>query len=274
MILFNQSLLNDDPAPFYQNGGVARSSTLSRADKSIPIDTKRAAVIYQSIMEELAERYVDEFDPMSLFETTTRSMLSTLDPYTEYLSAQNIINRQKLVGIGAFVMKAGEAPDLLDGKPVSAILSSVPSAITLPNQLLPSKDAQDDGFRVILSLPGYAYDAGLRVGDEILQIDDQAVTGDTTLERVRELLIGAPGSKVKLAFRRPGNKIQTIDVERKIVQFPNVPYAGTLSQVGLTDGHDDVGYIRLRRFGLDAGISTKQAIQSIQSERMKVSHET
>ena len=56
--------------------------------------------------------------------------------------------------------------------------------------------------------------------------------------------------------------MQTIDVERKLVQFPSVPCATLLKQTN--DG--SIGYIRLRRFGSDAGESMKAAIQSLQTK--------
>ena len=292
MILFRGSYLSDEQtAPsFYQNAGVAKPfSSAQSNEKNNPAGAneqkKKAVALYRAILEQLDKSYVDVVEPMKMFETTTRAMLSTLDPYTEYIPPQNLMQRKQQVGIGTFVMKPGNTPDFLDGKSVSTILSLVPSAIALPTQLLPSQDlqhvqSQNDGFHVVLSLEGYAYDAGLRVGDEILEIDDQLVVGDN-LERVRELLVGAPGTKVKLAFKRPGiDKVKSIYVERNVVQFPNVPYAGILSKdptpftktVVTEDSYDDIGYIRLRRFGLDAGISMEKAIRSIQSsDRMKVS---
>lgn len=268
MILFHQSLVSDGQTPLYQNAGVSRSAATTRFNANIPsagTTIGKQVVLYKSIMQQLEAMYVDDVDPMMLFETTTRAMLSRLDPYTSYISPQDIRDRQALVGIGAFVMKPGDQPDTLNGKSISELVSLVPSPIALPSRL-PRSQPQSNGFRVLFSLPGYAYDAGLRMGDEILEIDNESVVGDT-LEKVRELLLGPPGTKVSVKYRRPGIRTtQTIDIERKVVQYKSVPFAGVL------DGHKDIGYIRLRRFGLDAGVSMKRAIQSIQSDqRLKVS---
>ena len=240
-------------------------------DQNVPADPikqkKTAVALYRSILEVLDERYADEIEPFELFETATRGMLSTLDPYTEYISPQDMAKRKQLVGIGAFVMRPGKTPDVLDGKSVSTILSSLPSAVTLPKQLPLSTQLQpeEQKFRVVISLEGGgAYDAGLRVGDDIIEIDGQPAVG--TLEEIRELLSGTQGSKVKISFKRPGVKeVQTVLAERKIVQFPNIQAAQVLGSSG------DIGYIKLRRFGVDAGISMKKAIRSIQSDRLKVS---
>eukprot|EP00581_Thalassiosira_minuscula_P017433 CAMPEP_0183731034 /NCGR_PEP_ID=MMETSP0737-20130205/34188_1 /TAXON_ID=385413 /ORGANISM="Thalassiosira miniscula, Strain CCMP1093" /LENGTH=765 /DNA_ID=CAMNT_0025963661 /DNA_START=392 /DNA_END=2689 /DNA_ORIENTATION=- len=288
MVLFHWSLSRDYHTSFtaYQNSDTNKpfsSNQFNGKNIADSNDQKQKAVkLYRYILEQLDSTYVDEVQPEALFETTTRAMLSTLDPYTEYISPQDLMKRKPQVGIGAFVMKAGSTPELLDGKPVSTLLSLVSSAVALPTQLPPSQDlqhsnSQDDGFHVVLSLQGYAYDAGLRVGDEILEIDDQSVVG-VSLERVRELLTGVPGTKVKLSFKRPGIKeAQSIYVERNVVQFPNIPYAGILSndptlftKTNVAAGsHDGIGYIRLRRFGKDAGVSMERALQSIQADTKK-----
>ena len=269
MILFNYSLVNDQTV--FQSAGLAKSApNISGVVNANPTATydkdgakKRAVELYKLILTELDETYVDDIDPNLLFETTTRAMLKTLDPYTEYISPQDIIQkRQSLVGIGAFVMKAGSSQEMLDGKSVSSLMSRIPSAVSLPNQL---HGDEKEGYRVILSLEGFAYDDGLRVGDEILEIDNQPIaTPDITLEKVREMLMGDPGTKVKLAVRRPGvEKVQTIDVERRPVQLPDLPYAGILSN------HDDIGYIKLHHFGPGAGVSMKKALESMQNNNMK-----
>ncbi|KAL7554919.1 hypothetical protein ACHAWF_018474 [Thalassiosira exigua] len=273
MISFHQSLYNDQNN-YYQKVGVA-STVGSVENKKASLDDtpaqqkQRAVELYRAILGELDQRYVDDIEPMAMFEASTRSMLSELDPYTEYIPPQALAKRRPTVGIGAFVMKSGSNPEeLLDGKSLSTVLSRIPSAVTMPTQFLSGPQLESQGgFRVVLSLDGYAYDAGLRVGDEILAIDDHGVADDT-LESVRGLLMGPPGTKVKVSFKRPGaNRPQTIYIERKPVQFPSVPYAGILRNGYTSD--DSIGYIRLHHFGLDTGLLMKKAIQSIQPGSLK-----
>ena len=265
MVLFQYSLMKDDT--IFESAGLDNRPTISTPNTNANIaakdkqSQKRQAValsssLYRQILQELDETYVDNVDNNLLFETTTRAMLNTLDPYTEYISPQDLMKRQKLVGIGAFVMKEGSLQDTLGGKSVSSLLSRVPSAVTLPSKT--HLGSKDNRYRVILSLEGLAYGAGLRVGDELLEIDDQPV--EDSLEEVRGMLTGDLGTTVKLTIRRPGiDKVQALYVERKPVQFSDVPYSGTLAS-------GDIGFIKLHRFGLDTGLKVKEAIQKIQSD--------
>ena len=271
MILFNQSF-DYNPAATYQSADMS-TSLLPTRTKSLSESNQmhQSVTLYRSILETLTSGYVDDINTDEMLETSVDSMLSTLDPYTEYLSQKDLAQRRNLVGIGAFVMKSGVSSDsvTLDGKSASKLVSGIPSAIKLPTQLLDEPQFHNkQTFKVVLSLEGYAYDAGLRVGDELISIDGQSITGDDastmpSLEEVRKLLVGVPGTKVTLILTRPGVAgVQTIDVERKLVQFPSVPCATLLKQTN--DG--SIGYIRLRRFGSDAGESMKAAIQSLQTK--------
>lgn len=275
MVMFSSSLSSTNNQQYSPYAGRNRlqltSSIVKFGNRMAKRDTdekvslhKRSVLLYSSIMEQLDQKYVDYIEPSALVETSIRAMLSSLDPYTEYISPQDISKRQQLVGIGAFVMKAGDSPDYLDGKAVSTLMSNIPSPVDLPTHLIRSTESQINGYHVVLSLEGFAYDGGLRVGDVVLGIDNQSIVGDgtsvPTLETVRDLLKGPDGSKVKITFRRPGdNNPQSVELERKRVKFPDVTYAGTLDS--------GIGYIRLQRFGNDAGYEMQQAIQKVQQQR-------
>ena len=272
VILFNQSLgYSPGDSSTYQRADMSTSLSLPTKTKSQSESSQiqQSVTLYRSIIDTLQSGYVDEINTDEMVETSVDSMLKTLDPYTEYLSPNDLAKRKNLVGIGAFVMKSGISSDsvTLDGKSASKLISGIPSAIKLPTQLLQDEDTtQRQAFKVVLSLEGYAYDAGLRVGDELISIDGKSITGDDastmpTLEEVRELLLGIPGTTVELQYIRPGvDGVQTIQVKRAVVQFPSVPCATLLKQT--KDG--SIGYIRLRRFGPDAGEKMKAAIESLQ----------
>ena len=273
IILFHQSL-DYNPTSTYQSADMSTSllPTITRTRSlSESSQMQQPVTLYRLIIDILKSSYVDEINTEEMVQTSVESMLSTLDPYTEYLSPKELAKRKNLVGIGAFVMKSGVSSDsvTLDGMSASKLISGIPSAIKLPTQLLEDKDAtQKQAFKVVLSLEGYAYDAGLRVGDELISINGQSITGDDastmpSLEEVRQLLLGIPGTTVEVQFTRPGvDGVQTINIKRAVVQFPSVPCATLLKET--TDG--SIGYIRLRRFGADAGESMKAAIQSLQSK--------
>ena len=87
ILLFRYSLENGDQT-IYQTIGRASSSVSSskKNGKDSAIGQKQAVELYRMILQELDETYVDPVDTNTLFETTTRGVLSTLDPYTEYVS--------------------------------------------------------------------------------------------------------------------------------------------------------------------------------------------
>ena len=78
---------------------------------------------------------------------------------------------------------------------------------------------------------GYAYDAGMRVGDKLLKIDDFEIKPTTAVDEVRNHLRGDPGTPVSITFLREGvggkvNEPQTITLERSVVRIPDVKYFG------------------------------------------------
>ena len=84
---------------------------------------------------------------------------------------------------------------------------------------------------VYYSIPGYAYDAGMRVGDKLIKIDDFDIKPTTDCDEVRNHLRGDPGTPVSITFLREGvggkmNDPQTIELERALVRIPDVKYFG------------------------------------------------
>jgi S1-C subfamily serine protease len=81
--------------------------------------------------------------------------------------------------------------------------------------------SMEDGIRVVSAFEGYAYDAGLRVGDKLLSVGDFEIKPTTTVEQVRNHLRGEPGTPVSITFQREGvggvqNEPQTIEMQRSV----------------------------------------------------------
>lgn len=111
---------------------------------------------------------------------------------------------------------------------------------------------------------GYAYDAGMRVGDKLLRIDDFEITPTTAVDEVRNHLRGDPGTSVSITFLREGvggkvNEPQTIELQRSVVRIPDVKYFGFVG-----DPRDGIGYIDLSGFANDAGQEVRFAIKALQ----------
>ena len=147
--------------------------------------------IFTTLFKEINMNYVDETNPAALMDTAIKSMLTDLDPYTNYWNEQDveaarINNSGEYTGIGALV-KTG------------------PEAIT-----------------VVEAYKDYPADkAGLKAGDEIIKIGNINVADFK--EDAGELLNGAPDSNINLTYRRQGQIKQTT-LKRGAVELDAVPF--------------------------------------------------
>lgn len=186
--------------------------------------------IFGKLYREVNAYYVDDVDPSKFMRTGIDAMLKGLDPYTTFISASEIedyrfMSTGQYGGIGAMIGKR-------DGKII----------VTEPYEDYP------------------AAKAGMRAGDEIIQIDDEKMADhDVVNLDVRDLLRGQPKSKVKLKVKREGVKeILEFELERAEVKIKNVPYYGM--------ANDDIGYITLTGFTRDAAKEVRRAYESLKSE--------
>lgn len=111
---------------------------------------------------------------------------------------------------------------------------------------------------------GYAFDAGLRVGDHLLSIDGTPVAGGT-LDSASASLRGAPGSTVTVAYSRDGDSAgqpsRVAVLQRQRVNVPAVSLAATspLGEGSLC------GYIKLSAFTATAADEMQAAIAQLQA---------
>lgn len=184
--------------------------------------------IFTNLYKELNTYYVDELDPSKMMRIGLDAMVSALDPYTNYISETDIesyrlANEGRANGIGANSRKIGDYITLVEIY----------------------KDLSAD-------------EAGLKVGDIILAIDGQEVSGKNK-DEVDNILRGYPGTKVNLTIQRPGNAQPfEVAVTRTEIETPNVPFSGILK--------NDIGYINLTTFTQRAGANIGNALKNLQAE--------
>jgi S1-C subfamily serine protease len=222
-------------------------------------------ILFETILNDLNEAYVDDVDIQKLFETGVKAMVrkkvffivsyvysymkptsyscynsmfqtASLDPYTEFESRQEAIDLEESVsgvygGVGLVIRGStltADAEDILlepvstDGEksakpPIVKNLEDEDRAALKRRKL----KSMEDGIRVVSAFEGYAYDAGLRVGDKLLFVDDFEIKPTTTVEQVRNHLRGDPGTPVSITFQREGvggvkNEPQTIEMQRSV----------------------------------------------------------
>lgn len=181
--------------------------------------------IFTTLFKEINMNYVDETNPAELMDTAIQSMLADLDPYTNYWNEQDVE--------AAKINNSGEYTG------IGALVKATPDAIKI---IEPYKDYPADK-------------AGLKAGDEIIQIGDIKVADFS--EDAGELLNGAASSKVELIFKRQG-QTKTTHLTRGSVDLKAVPFYKLLE--------DNTGYIVLSRFNAQASAETSRALKDLKNQ--------
>ena len=186
--------------------------------------------IFNSIVKELDMFYVDTLDPDKTIRTGIDAMLYSLDPYTNYFPEEDQSELEQMVknsygGIGSVITWN----DKLKRSVISEPYEGMPAA-----------------------------EAGLKVGDVLMEIDGQDLAGKNNQE-VSEMLRGQVGTSFKLTVQRPGTKkALTFDIVRRSIELPIIPYYTVL------DG--GIGYINLSTFSGEPAKEFKQAFLDLEKQ--------
>lgn len=188
--------------------------------------------IFGKVYREINAYYVDEVDPGKFMKTGIDAMLATLDPFTNYITASEIEDFRfqtsgHYSGIGASISRRNEGKSVI----ITEVYENFPAQM-----------------------------AGLLPGDEILKIDNTQIEGTTLdIQDVRNLLRGQPKTGLTLTIKRPGeNESRKVSVTRDDIQVKSVPWSGMVA--------DNVGYIQLTSFSMEATTDIKAAFDKIRKE--------
>lgn len=181
--------------------------------------------IMTALFRELNIYYVDEIQPGELMETGIDAMVESLDPYTVYYPESRIEDLRFMTtgeygGIGASMQFVNDRHLIVD------VLPDFPAA-----------------------------KAGLKIGDELLEVDGQPLEGiDPDL--VPEMLQGASGTTVGIRYI-PNGALAPVDVtvEREKIKLPAVPYREVVG--------DSTGYVILSAFTRGSSFELRQAIRHL-----------
>ncbi len=205
-------------------GGMAFQDDLFQVAKNLDI--------FATVYKEVNINYVDEINSTKLIKRGLDAMMESLDPYTEFVPESEIEDYKlhyvsmQYGGIGAGVYNRNN--------------------------------------KVIISqlFEGYpAQKADVRVGDEVLKINDVDLAGKNS-EAVSALLKGAKGGVVKLLVKRE-NIAQPIvkNLLREEIKQPNVSYHGMLK--------GGIGYIKLDKFLENSGQEVQDALLDLKKNNPK-----
>jgi carboxyl-terminal processing protease len=155
-----------------------------------PINDPGAQIrIFESVLQHIQNDYVDEPDLEKVRNGALRGLADGLDPYTSYLTADQVRDYQA----NKDSAKAG----------IGAEFSQVSAYLYVVSVV---KDSPADK-------------AGLKAGDVIEYIDTKA-TRDISLYDARHLILGDAGTKVRLRILRSGARPQTLEIARADFRAP------------------------------------------------------
>ena len=166
--------------------------------------------LYTKLYSEVNKYYVDEVEPAGLMRKGIDGMLSSLDPFTNYITEAQI-EGYKLDQNSAAANIGVELKMRDDYVMIAEIIEDQP-----------------------------AHKAGLMVGDLIINIDGDDIKG-RSIDEVNRVLTGQPNSEVRLKIKRDGKVLpEIITANRDKDQSKAVPYYGMLDE--------NTGYIKLKTF--------------------------
>lgn len=210
--------------------GISNMISQEKPSPSHDLSVSRNLATFNSIVKELELNYVDTIRPQEAFGAAIEAFLETVDPYTEFYSADDRNELTRMTtgeydygGIGSFIMQRNGSSY------ISGPMEGAPAA-----------------------------KAGLRSGDKIIRVDT-VDTSNMGSSEVTKLLRGLAGTPVTVTVNRPfvEDSILTFDIIRGKLSDPSVPYWGVVN--------GNTGYIRQTQFLADSGKDVYEALQAFKS---------
>ena len=185
---------------------------------------------YRAVRDFVSGAFVRSVDEQALLERSLRGMVDGLDPYSRYyardeLEAVDRETRGRYTGIGIVFARPAE-----------------------------------EG-RVLFALPGSPADeAGLRVGDRIVEVDGRALDpagGPTLQERLAE------SARLRLVVEDLDGRRRPVEVEREELVDPSVRHARMLEpELG-------IGYLALTSFSQETPAEFDAAVRALQDKGLR-----
>jgi carboxyl-terminal processing protease len=193
------------------------------------VESRAGAKLFQEVFTLVSNRYEETLDNSELYERAARGLLEKLeDPYAQLFSPsemEQFTTRYEghYGGVGMLVEDQNGA--------------------IVVGRVFPNTPAEK---------------AGVRVGDRIVALDEQATRG-WALSQVADGLKGRPGSDVRVQFQRPGvAEPIAVRLRRAVIRIPAVPYA-TMLESGM-------GYIPLLQFNETAAQEVSASARRLVAE--------
>jgi carboxyl-terminal processing protease len=185
----------------------------------------------QEALEIIRDHYVDSVKLDSLQDDAITEVMNHLDPHSVYIPASDVTSANEDL-VGNF------------------------EGIGIEFNIF------DDTVHVLYVVPnGPSDQAGLRIGDKILKVNDSSIVSKTLPSKaIRALIRGKGGTSVKISVLR-GNTMQYYQVKRGRIPLPSLDASYIINP--------GTGYIRLNKFSETTFREFMQAMDSLQKKGMK-----
>lgn len=187
--------------------------------------------IFTRVYKEITFNYVDEINPEKFLRAGIRGMLSSLDPYTNFIDEKKqddleILTNGKYGGIGVSI------------------------------------GVKDNQITIFELMEGYAAQRqGLRVGDVILEVNNKKVFPEK-FDEISSMVKGDPGTFLELkVFRETEKDTLKFNLVREQIVVKNLVYYGFYPE------NSNNAYFKLNSFGRSSGEELKKAILELQKEK-------
>lgn len=218
-------------ASFGQSGQPASEDTSKQTQPAERTDVYHDLEIFTKILEKVSQNYVTEVDTHKLMKKAIDGMLSDLDPHSQYLDGLDyedlmVSTRGEFGGLGMLISFRDNFPTVMspiDGTP--------------------------------------AMRAGIRGGDQIVEIEGQSTAG-WTVDKAVGMLRGEPGTKIKFRVKHPNqNDTSEYVLVREVINVSSVPYHGMV--------REGVGYIRVSNFAQKTAPEMEAALEELEGKGMR-----
>lgn len=188
---------------------------------------------FVKVLKELQDKYVDEIPVETILVNAYRGMLSGLDPYSQYFSAEDM-DELKIETEGEF-----------EGLGIEVVVR--------------------DGLLTVITplLDSPAFKAGILVGDRIIKIDGETTENMTIRDAVKKLR-GKLGTKITLTVVHEGDTTPAdITIERAKIHVQSIRGAR------FVDTDFKIGYLAVTNFQENTVSDMDAAIQDLLKKGMK-----
>jgi carboxyl-terminal processing protease len=223
-------------------------AAVSRAGQTSPAANKPKEDVYElqkllvDTLDQVERSYVKDISRREIVEAAIRGLLKELDPYSDYISPEEMKQFQSTV---------------------DAQFGGIGIQVSI-----------DEGqLRVLSPMVGTpAYRAGLIAGDQIVEIEGKTTANISMDEAVRQLK-GEPGSKVTLTVIHSGKTArETVTLTREVIHIETVlgdHRKPDDSWDFLLDKAKGLGYVRITSFSRDTATELEAALNELKQQNLR-----